>query len=107
VRTSARRSALKLVVLGDSGCGKTALLTRLVYRRYQEEYEPTLGGDFFAHKLTVGTDTVHVSAWDTAGQERYRSLGSAFYRGAHACCLVFDLQQPGSLATNNNPVLCS
>ena len=58
-------------------------------------YKPTIGVDFFSKKLEIplGDRVVQVllQLWDTAGQERYQALGTAFYRGAEACILVFDI----------------
>ena len=58
-------------------------------------YKPTIGADFNSKKLqmVVGEEMVSVTLqlWDTAGQERYQSLGAAFYRGAEACILVYDI----------------
>ena len=58
-------------------------------------YKPTIGADFFSKKLEIAMEeeqyTVTIQIWDTAGQERYQALGTAFYRGAEACVLVFDI----------------
>lgn len=90
--------ASKVVIVGDSGAGKTSLLTRLVQRQFDDRYHATLGADFFCKEIGVDGVKVSLSLWDTAGQERFRSLGNAFFRGADACVLVFDLQEPETLA---------
>lgn len=96
--SSIRPNLLKIVVLGDSGVGKTSLMERFVNRRFSLQYKATIGADFLTKDLAVVLDgnasvprTVNLQIWDTAGQERYQSLGSAFYRGADACIFVFDL----------------
>eukprot|EP00871_Galdieria_phlegrea_P002507 jgi/Galph1/3257/GphlegSOOS_G1937.1 len=81
---------LKIVVLGDSGVGKTSLLERFVNHRFSQQYKATIGADFLTKDLIIEDRTVNLQIWDTAGQERYQSLGSAFYRGADACVLVYD-----------------
>lgn len=69
-------------------------------------YKPTIGADFNSKKLLmpVGDELVSVTLqlWDTAGQERYQSLGAAFYRGAEACILVFDITNPDSFDNLEN-----
>jgi len=89
--TTTRPKLLKVVVLGDSGVGKTSLLERFVNRRFSQQYKATIGADFLTKDMFVDDRNVNLQIWDTAGQERYQSLGSAFYRGADACVLVFDI----------------
>ncbi|EME27429.1 Ras-related protein RABG3c [Galdieria sulphuraria] len=86
-----RPKLLKVVVLGDSGVGKTSLLERFVNRRFSQQYKATIGADFLTKDMFVDDRNVNLQIWDTAGQERYQSLGSAFYRGADACVLVYDI----------------
>mmetsp|Transcript_18985 Transcript_18985/g.30166 ORF Transcript_18985/g.30166 Transcript_18985/m.30166 type:complete len:222 (-) Transcript_18985:287-952(-) len=82
---------LKIIVLGESGVGKTAILHRYIHHEFIEEHKSTIGADFFSKKIDVGRNLVTLQIWDTAGQERFQSLGDAFYRGANACILVFDI----------------
>ncbi|XP_007237580.2 ras-related protein Rab-7a [Astyanax mexicanus] len=87
---------LKLVLVGNSGVGKTSLMTRFVDHRFTNMYRATIGVDFLTKELTVDKNTVILQLWDTAGSERFFSLGSALYRGAHCCLLVFDLGSDSS-----------
>lgn len=82
---------LKIVILGESGVGKTSLMERYVERRFSQQYKATIGADFFPKDVIIDDKPVNLQIWDTAGQERYQSLGSAFYRGADACVLVYDM----------------
>jgi len=66
-------------------------LERFVNRRFSQQYKATIGADFLTKDMFVDDRNVNLQIWDTAGQERYQSLGSAFYRGADACVLVFDI----------------
>ncbi len=59
--------------------------------RFSQQYKATIGADFFTKDEEIGNRTVNLQIWDTAGQERYQSLGPAFYRGADACILVYDM----------------
>jgi len=86
-----RRPVLKIILLGDSGVGKTSLLRQFVQGKFENRYKATIGADFFTHEQEVDGRKVTFQIWDTAGQERFQSLGSAFYRGADACMLVFDI----------------
>ena len=81
---------LKIIVLGESGVGKTALLQKYINNTFTEDHKSTIGADFFTKKLDIGRSLVTLQIWDTAGQERFASLGKAFYRGANAAILVFD-----------------
>ncbi|KAK8607015.1 hypothetical protein V6N13_052766 [Hibiscus sabdariffa] len=82
-----RRTLLKVIVLGDGGVGKTSLMNQYVYNKFNPQYKATIGADFVTKELQIDDKLI----WDTAGQERFQSLGSAFYRGADCCVLVFDV----------------
>lgn len=71
--------------------GKTSLMERYVNLRFSQQYKATIGADFLTKDVIIGNRPVNLQIWDTAGQERYQSLGSAFYRGADACILVYDM----------------
>jgi Ras-related protein Rab-7A len=86
-----RKAILKVVILGDSSVGKTSLMNQYVSKKFSSQYKVTIGADFLTKEVTVDERLVTLQVWDTAGQERYQSLGVAFYRGADACILVFDL----------------
>eukprot|EP00796_Vickermania_ingenoplastis_P006092 gene6092-4383_t len=81
---------LKLVVLGDSGAGKTSIIRRYTEDTFDSSYKPTIGADFRQKKIVVGDTAAAVQLWDTAGQERFVALGASYFRGADACVLVFD-----------------
>eukprot|EP00758_Cryptobia_borreli_P004115 Tbor_TRINITY_DN4194_c0_g1::TRINITY_DN4194_c0_g1_i1::g.26514::m.26514/K07897/RAB7A; Ras-related protein Rab-7A len=86
-----RRTVLKIILLGDSGVGKTSLMRQYVSNRFEKRYKATIGADFFSHQEIIEGVPVDLQIWDTAGQERFQSLGAAFYRGADACLLCFDI----------------
>jgi len=89
---------LKIIILGESGVGKTAILNKYISGKFIEEHKATIGADFLTKELTVDNKLITLQIWDTAGQERFQSLGSAFYRGADACVLVYDIQSEPSFA---------
>jgi len=86
-----KKVLLKIIILGDSGVGKTALLHRYVHTQFIQEHKATIGADFITREIAVDDKLVTLQIWDTAGQERFQSLGTAFYRGADACVLVYDI----------------
>merc|ERR1711920_679603 len=90
VMASRKKVLLKIIVLGDSGVGKTSLMNQYVNKKFSSQYKATIGADFLTKEIVVDDKLVTMQIWDTAGQERFQSLGVAFYRGADACVLVYD-----------------
>jgi len=89
---SARKTLLfKVVVLGESGVGKTSLLVRYVQNSFTIATKSTIGSDFLSKDVTVDGKPATLQIWDTAGQERYQGLGTSFYRGADGVIFVFDV----------------
>ncbi|KAE8706833.1 Ras-related protein Rab7 [Hibiscus syriacus] len=87
-----RRTLLKVIVLGDSGVGKTSLMNQYIYNKFNQQYKATIGADFVTKELQIDDKLVTLQIWDTAGQERFQSLVSAFYRGTDCCVIVFDVK---------------
>mmetsp|Transcript_2240 Transcript_2240/g.5036 ORF Transcript_2240/g.5036 Transcript_2240/m.5036 type:complete len:246 (-) Transcript_2240:29-766(-) len=81
----------KLLVIGDCGVGKSALLRRFVDGEFSAEYTTTIGVDFGTRTCTVSGKKVKLQIWDTAGSERFRAVTSGYYRGAHGIIIVFDV----------------
>mmetsp|Transcript_81257 Transcript_81257/g.252187 ORF Transcript_81257/g.252187 Transcript_81257/m.252187 type:complete len:218 (-) Transcript_81257:16-669(-) len=81
----------KLVLIGDSGAGKSSLLLRFADDTFTESYITTIGVDFRFKTIAIGKKSVKLQIWDTAGQERFRTITSAYYRGADAIVLVYDV----------------
>lgn len=88
---SKRKTLLKVIILGDSGVGKTSLMNQFVNKKFSNQYKATIGADFLTREVMVDNKLVTLQIWDTAGQERFQSLGVAFYRGADCCVLAFDV----------------
>ncbi|KAL3796676.1 hypothetical protein HJC23_009976 [Cyclotella cryptica] len=112
--------SVKIVLLGDSGVGKSSLALRFVTNEFRPYSESTIGASFMSKSITVpfspsvrndegqGTSdsktlesrqhqrTIGLKIWDTAGQEKYRSLAPMYYRGAEAAILVYDITVPAS-----------
>ncbi|KAL4245161.1 P-loop containing nucleoside triphosphate hydrolase [Abortiporus biennis] len=91
---------VKLVVIGASGVGKTSLRHQYISGRFTTGYRATIGADFITKTLPHPSnpdENIVLQIWDTAGQERFSSLSSAFFRGADAVLMMFDVNQPQTL----------
>jgi len=86
-----KKILLKVIILGDSGVGKTSLMNQYVNKKFSKQYKATIGADFLTKEVMIDDKLVTMQIWDTAGQERFQSLGVAFYRGADSCVLVYDI----------------
>lgn len=86
----------KLVLIGDSSVGKSCLLLRFADDAFTESYISTIGVDFRFRSVNIGDKVVKLQIWDTAGQERFRTITSAYYRGADGIVLVYDVTNPES-----------
>ncbi|KAF8364537.1 hypothetical protein HHK36_033492 [Tetracentron sinense] len=84
----------KVVLIGDSGVGKSNLLSRFTRNEFCLESKSTIGVEFATRTVQVEGKTVKAQIWDTAGQERYRAITSAYYRGALGALLVYDVTKP-------------
>jgi len=82
---------LKVVVIGDTGVGKSCIVRRFLTDEYDDESCSTIGVDFEVKTVRRGPKLIKMSLWDTAGQERFRTLTGAYYRGCHAVVLVYDV----------------
>ncbi|XP_064387592.1 uncharacterized protein LOC135335879 isoform X5 [Halichondria panicea] len=83
----------KVVLIGDSGVGKSNLLSRFTRNEFNLEHKLTIGLDYNIRIIQVDTKTIKAQIWDTAGLERYRVIPSTYYRGAVCALLVYDIAQ--------------
>ncbi|XP_071736158.1 ras-related protein RABA1f-like [Rutidosis leptorrhynchoides] len=81
----------KVVLIGDSGVGKTNLLSRFSKNEFSLESKSTIGVEFATRSINVDDKIIKAQIWDTAGQERYRAITSAYYRGAVGALIVYDI----------------
>ena len=81
----------KILLLGDSGVGKSSLLLRYTKHEFNVDMRSTIGVEFALKYLKIDNFQLKVQIWDTAGMERYRSITSAYYKGAKGVIIVYDI----------------
>ncbi|CAK9329946.1 unnamed protein product [Citrullus colocynthis] len=81
----------KAVLTGDSGVGKSNLLSRFAKNEFRFDSKPTIGVEFAYRNIKVADKLIKTQIWDTAGQERFRAITSSYYRGALGALLVYDI----------------
>jgi len=90
------------LLIGDSGVGKSCLLLRFADDTYTESYISTIGVVFKIRTIELDGKKIKLQIWDTAGQERFRTITSAYYRGAMGIMLVYDITQEKSFENIKN-----
>jgi len=89
--TDHRRFQIKLLLIGDSGVGKSCCLLRFSEDSFTPSFITTIGIDFKIRTIDLDGKRVKLQIWDTAGQERFRTITTAYYRGAMGILLVYDV----------------
>ncbi|XP_072917228.1 ras-related protein Rab-13 isoform X3 [Hemitrygon akajei] len=92
----------KLLLIGDSGVGKTCLIIRFADDNFNNTYISTIGIDFKIKTIDVGGKKIKLQVWDTAGQERFKTITTAYYRGAMGIILVYDITDEKSFENIQN-----
>ena len=86
----------KIVLVGESGVGKTNLLSRFSRNEFNLESKATIGVEFDTKRIEHEGEIIKAQIWDTAGQERFRAITSAYYKGAMGALLVYDISKRSS-----------
>jgi len=81
----------KLIIIGDTGVGKSCLLARAMDNEFKEEHNVTIGVEFGSFVVEINNKIVKLQIWDTAGQESFKSITRIFYKGAHCVFLTYDI----------------
>jgi Ras-related protein Rab-11A len=89
----------KVVLIGDSGVGKSNILSRYIRDEFSIETKSTVGVEFGHKKIMLKNTKIKAQIWDTAGQERYKSITNAYYKGAKGALVVFDLSRKDTFQT--------
>lgn len=90
----------KIVLIGDSGVGKTNLLAQLTRKEFSDETKATIGVEFATKTFQINNSIIKAQIWDTAGQERYRAITSAYYRGTLGALIVYDITRKSTLGNS-------
>jgi len=88
----------KLVLIGDSGVGKTNILSRYINNEFSYSSKSTVGVEFGSKIIKTNDKLIKIQIWDTAGQERYKSITSAYYKGAKGAFVVYDITRRDTFA---------
>ena len=95
--------SFKVVLVGESGVGKTSMITQFIDQIFQEDQQSTTGGTFSTKDVICdGSKILRFEIWDTAGQEKYRSLTTMFYKDANAAVMVYDVTRAESFEELKN-----
>ncbi|XP_017778797.1 PREDICTED: ras-related protein Rab-18 [Nicrophorus vespilloides] len=95
-------TTLKLLIIGESGVGKSSLLLRFTDDNFDPEQTLTIGVDFKTKRMDVDGSAIKLAIWDTAGQERFRTLTPSYYRDAQGAILVYDVSSAASFSKLGN-----
>lgn len=82
---------IKVILLGDSGVGKTSIINRYINNKFLHNSDSTLGSNFLTKEIVKGNITYKLDIWDTSGQERYRSVTNLFIKGSNIVLLVYSI----------------
>lgn len=97
--TYSHNSQIKLLLIGDSGVGKSCCLLRFSEDSFTPSFITTIGIDFKIRTIDLDGKRVKLQIWDTAGQERFRTITTAYYRGAMGILLVYDVTDERSFGS--------
>ncbi|CAD8128805.1 unnamed protein product [Paramecium sonneborni] len=87
---------MKIIIVGDSGVGKTNLVNRFTQQTFLDDSKPTVGVEFFSRNIDIMGKTIKAQVWDTAGQEKFRAITHAYYRGAVGAMICYDITKEQS-----------
>ena len=102
--TDKKAKSCKVVLLGDSGVGKTSIISRYISNTFSSQQLPTTGANFVSKMVLLEDEnkSLKFEIWDTAGQEKFRSLAKVFYKNAAVCVLVYDITRKTSFEEIKN-----
>ncbi len=88
--------SFKIIIVGDSGVGKSCLTMRGTKNNYEDFYTPTVGFEFFIFNIRIKDKNIKLQIWDTCGQEAYKSLISSFYRNSSLAVIAYAINNQNS-----------
>jgi Ras-related protein Rab-8A len=84
---------IKLLVIGNSGVGKTNMLLKFCENNFMTSHLTTIGIDFKIKTITIGKEKIRLQIWDTAGQEKFKTITQTYYRGAMGIVLTYAISE--------------
>ena len=90
---------VKIILIGDSGVGKTNILSQYLKKQFNQDSLATVGVEFGSKIVEIEKVKIKAQIWDTAGQERYRSITTSYYKGAKGAFIVYDVTRFSSFET--------
>ena len=92
----------KVILVGDTGVGKSSIVHRYIYGKKPPTMRPTIGAAYYLKEYTIDNKTIRINIWDTAGQEKFRSLVNIYYKQTKGCVCVFDITRRNSFENLNH-----
>ena len=92
---------VKVVLVGDSGVGKTNIMSKYLKNEFREDSKATVGVEFGSKQFNIQGHQIKAQIWDTAGQERYKAITSAYYKGAKGAFVVYDITRKNTFDSAN------
>jgi Ras-related protein Rab-1A len=92
----------KILIIGDSGVGKSCLLLKFTDRYFNDSYISTIGVDFKIQTIQLDNKIIKLQIWDTAGQDRFKTITTSYYRGSHGIVIVYDITDKESFLNVHN-----
>ena len=92
----------KILIIGDSGVGKSCLLLKFTDRYFNDSYISTIGVDFKIQTIQLNNKIIKLQIWDTAGQDRFKTITTSYYRGSHGIVIVYDITDKESFLNVRN-----
>ena len=92
---------VKVVLVGDSGVGKTNIMSKYLKNEFREDSKATVGVEFGSKQFNIQGHQIKAQIWDTAGQERYKAITSAYYKGAKGAIIVYDITRKNTFDSVN------
>ena len=102
IDTSYQINKQKLILVGDVAVGKTSIINSILGQKFNDEYEPSIGVDFFSKTIKYKGKSIKLQIWDSAGQEKFKSLIPNYIRGASLIILVYDITNKTSFNNLNS-----
>ena len=93
---------VKVIIIGDSGVGKTNIMSKFLKNKFMEESKATVGVEFGSKLFDLNGHKIKAQIWDTAGQEKYKSITNAYYKGAKGAFVVYDITNKNSFDNADN-----